>query len=38
MSEAFTERLERPMWEIGHFELRGFARMQRLFGLPPDEE
>jgi hypothetical protein len=23
------------MWEIGHFELRGFAKMQRLFELPP---
>jgi adenylate cyclase len=37
MSEAFAERLARPVWELGHFELRGFARMQRLFELPPDE-
>jgi adenylate cyclase len=37
MSEAFAERLDRPMWELGAFELRGFARMQRLFTLPPDE-
>ena len=37
MSEAFAERLDRPMWELGHFELRGFARMQRLFELPPEE-
>src|SRR5207244_6755440 len=37
MSEAFAERLDRPVWELGHFELRGFARMQRLFELPPDE-
>jgi adenylate cyclase len=37
MSQVFAERLERPVWEIGHFELRGFARMQGLFELPPDE-
>jgi len=37
MSEAFAERLDRPVWERGHFQLRGFARMQRLFELPPDE-
>jgi adenylate cyclase len=35
MSEAFAETLDRPMWEIGHFELRGFAKMVRLFELPP---
>jgi adenylate cyclase len=35
MSEAFANTLSRPMWEIGHFELRGFAKMQRLFELPP---
>jgi adenylate cyclase len=35
MSERFAETLDRPMWEIGHFELRGFAKMQRLFELPP---
>ena len=35
MSEAFADTLNRPMWEIGHFELRGFAKMQRLFELPP---
>jgi adenylate cyclase len=35
MSEAFAETLHHPMWEIGHFELRGFSRMQRLFELPP---
>jgi adenylate cyclase len=34
-SEAFADTLNRPMWEIGHFELRGFAKMQRLFELPP---
>jgi adenylate cyclase len=37
MSEAFVATLGRPMWELGHFALRGFARMQRLFTLPPDE-
>ena len=36
MSEAFAETLDRPTWEIGHFELRGFSKMQRLFELPPD--
>src|SRR5208282_4831751 len=36
MSEAFAERLGRPMWEIGHFELRGFSKLQRLFELPPE--
>ncbi|MFZ2006422.1 MAG: adenylate/guanylate cyclase domain-containing protein [Stellaceae bacterium] len=35
MSETFAETLSRPMWEIGHFELRGFSKMQRLFELPP---
>jgi adenylate cyclase len=35
MSEAFAETLHRPMWEIGHFELRGFSKMQRLYELPP---
>ena len=35
MSESFAERLDRPTWEIGHFELRGFSKMQRLFELPP---
>jgi adenylate cyclase len=35
MSEAFADTLHRPMWEIGHFEMRGFAKMQRLFELPP---
>jgi adenylate cyclase len=34
-SEVFADMLNRPMWEIGHFELRGFAKMQRLFELPP---
>jgi adenylate cyclase len=37
MSEAFAESLDQPVWELGHFELRGFARMQRLFELPPQE-
>jgi adenylate cyclase len=38
MSEAFAESLGQPVWELGHFELRGFAKMQRLFELPPQEE
>jgi adenylate cyclase len=37
MSQEFAERLERPVWELGHFELRGFSRMQRLFELPHEE-
>jgi adenylate cyclase len=37
MSEAFAESLDRPMWELGAFELRGFSKMQRLFEPPPDE-
>jgi adenylate cyclase len=37
LSEAFAATLHRPMWEIGHFEMRGFAKMQRLFELPPLE-
>jgi adenylate cyclase len=35
MSEAFATSLDRPTFEIGHFQLRGFSRMQRLFELPP---
>jgi adenylate cyclase len=38
MSEAFAETLDRPMWEIGHFELRGFSKMQRLFELPQADQ
>jgi adenylate cyclase len=38
MSQAFAERLDQPVWELGHFELRGFAKLQRLFELPPEEE
>jgi adenylate cyclase len=36
MSEVFVDTLGEPMWEIGHFELRGFAKMHRLFELPHD--
>jgi adenylate cyclase len=36
LSEAFVDRLGLPMWELGHFELRGFARTERLFTLPPE--
>ena len=37
LSEAFAGALDRPMWELGAFELRGFSGMQRLFEPPPDE-
>ena len=37
MSQAFAEQLGRPVWEIGHYELRGFAKLHRLFELPPEE-
>ena len=37
MSEHFVQHLDRPVWEIGAFELRGFSKMQRLFELPPEE-
>jgi adenylate cyclase len=37
MSQAFAESLDRPVWELGHFELRGFSKLQRLFELPPEE-
>jgi len=35
MSETFADTVDRTMWEIGHFEMRGFSKMQRLFELPP---
>jgi adenylate cyclase len=34
MSEGFVRYLDSPVSEIGHFRLRGFSRMQLLFGLP----
>jgi adenylate cyclase len=37
MSQPFAERLDRPVWELGSFALRGFSKMQRLFELPPEE-
>jgi adenylate cyclase len=37
MSEEFADRLGRPTWELGAFEIRGFSRMQRLFTLPHEE-
>jgi adenylate cyclase len=37
MSQEFAEQLGRPVWEIGHYELRGFAKLRRLFELPPEE-
>jgi adenylate cyclase len=36
MSSAFVAQLQQPMYEIGHFALRGFNEMQLLYGLPPD--
>jgi adenylate cyclase len=36
MSSDFASRLKEPMFEIGHFSLRGFAQMQLLFGRPAD--
>src|SRR5262249_37644198 len=36
MSGEFVSLLQQPMFEIGHFALRGFPRMQLLFGLPAD--
>ena len=38
MSEAFAETLDRPMWEIGHFELRGFRRHQAVYALCQEGE
>src|SRR5260370_16649219 len=34
MSGEFVAHLQQPMFEIGHFALRGFTPMQLLFGLP----
>jgi class 3 adenylate cyclase len=34
MSEDFVQYLDSSVIEIGHFRLRGFSRMQLLFGLP----
>src|SRR5258708_23666843 len=34
MSGVFVAHLQQPMFEIGHFDLRGFTHMQLLFGLP----
>jgi len=34
MSGEFVAHLQQPMFEIGHFALRGFTQMQLLFGLP----
>ena len=36
MSGVFADKLKEPMFEIGHFALRGFAEMQLLFGRPID--
>jgi adenylate cyclase len=37
MSQPFAEQLGRPVWEIGHYELRGFTKLHRLFELPPED-
>jgi adenylate cyclase len=37
MSQEFAEQLGRPVWEIGHYELRGFTKLHRLFELPPND-
>jgi adenylate cyclase len=37
MSQEFAEHLDRPVWELGHFQLRGFAKLHRLFELPAEE-
>jgi len=34
MSGEFVAQLQEPMFEIGHFALRGFTQMQLLFGPP----
>jgi adenylate cyclase len=36
MSQEFAEHLDRPVWELGHFTLRGFSKMRRLFELPEE--
>ena len=36
MSQAFAGNLPHAVWEIGHFELRGFSNMQLLFELVPE--
>jgi adenylate cyclase len=36
MSGEFVNLLQQPMFEIGHFALRGVPRMQLLFGLAAD--
>ena len=35
MSEDFARHLDSPVFEIGHFRLRGLSRNQLLFGLTP---
>ncbi len=37
MSQEFAGHLDRPVWELGHFQLRGFAKLHRLFELPAEE-
>jgi adenylate cyclase len=37
MTDTFAAGLSEPVFEIGHFELRGFRRHQPVFGLHADE-
>jgi adenylate cyclase len=38
MTGAFAAEVAAPVFEIGHFELRGFRRHQSLYGLCQDGE
>jgi adenylate cyclase len=38
MSGAFAAEVAAPVFEIGHFELRGFRQHQSLYGLCQDSE
>ena len=38
MIGAFAAEVAAPVFEIGHFELRGFSQHQSLYGLCQDRE
>jgi adenylate cyclase len=38
MTGAFAAEVAAPVFEIGHFELRGFRQHQSLYGLRQDGE
>jgi hypothetical protein len=38
MTDAFAGELTAPVFEIGHFELRGFRQHQSVYGLCQDGE